>query len=548
MRGSSRDSALPVNGPVGARFSGRAEPRVHSRTRPQALALLAFLSLGAAVRPSVAQCPDGAPPPCARPTATSRHAAPVERTPSLTVLYLVTGPGDTADIALAEGITEELIARLSDVAGLRVTSRYAALRFRARGPVDPQRVGRDLGVRYVLQGSLRHIGDRVRVAVEVTEAATGYNAWAQTYDQSLRDVFAVQDSVAVRVAEAVRGRLTRAERARLAAAPPTTSDAYRAYLAGRAAIRGRTVAAAARAIAAYYRAIALDSSFAPAYAGLAHAYNVAADWGWDVPGVTYDSLGPLATRAARRAIALDSLTSETWLGAAMGARSDSPELALDYNRRAVRIDSANIEALHQLAWGYYGTGELDSAIAIEQRVTSRDPYFAYAYAGVAEFLSIAGRPLEALAWASQGLSIDSGFAALHRQAAAANLNLGRWAAARAAAARAVELGDVPAPNRALVAIASLGGGDTARARAAIDSLGSTLRGKLRRSPSGLSRTDAGYLAGAYGQLGQIDSAIAWVGRVAPWQRRFHAARFLHHWMYDPLRSDPRFQALFAEMK
>src|SRR2546421_1377990 len=224
----------------------RGVGRSEMRTVGRMLVMGIFLSAGPPVRLSALQCPDGAPPPCARPTATSRHAAPVERTPSLTVLYLVTGPGDTADIALAEGITEELIARLSDVAGLRVTSRYAALRFRARGPVDPQRVGRDLGVRYVLQGSLRHIGDRVRVAVEVTEAATGYNAWAQTYDQSLRDVFAVQDSVAVRVAEAVRGRLTRAERARLAAAPPTTSDAYRAYLAGRAAIRARTATAAAR--------------------------------------------------------------------------------------------------------------------------------------------------------------------------------------------------------------------------------------------------------------------------------------------------------------
>ena len=331
-------------------------------------------------------------------------------------------------------------------------------------------------------------------------------------------------------------------------ASTTNSDAYRAYIAGRAAIRARTASAAARAIADYHRAIVLDSSFAPAYAGLAHAYNVAADWGWDLPGVTYDSLGPLATRAARRAIALDSLNGETWLGAAMGARSDSPELALDYNRRAVRLDAANIEALHQLAWGYYGTGELDSAIAIEQRVPSRDPYFAYAYAGAAEFLSIAGRPLEALAWASQGLSIDSGFAALYRRAADADLHLGRWAAGRAAATRAVELGDVPAPNRALVAIASLEAGDTARARAALDSLGRMLRAKLQRSPSGLSRTDAGYLAGAYAQLGQTDSAIAWVGRVAPWQRRFHAARFLRHWMYDPLRSDPRFQALVAETR
>ena len=232
----------------------------------------------------------------------------------------------------------------------------------------------------------------------------------------------------------------------------------------------------------------------------------------------------------------------------MGARSDSPELALDYNRRAVRLDSANIEALHQLAWGYYGTGELDSAIAIEQRVNTRDPYFTYAYAGVAEFLNIGGRPLEALAAASQGLSIDSAFPALFRHAADADLRLGRWAAARAAARRALELGDVTAPNRALSAMATLQKGDTATARGETDSLARSLRVKLQRTPSGLSRTDAGYLAGAYAQLGQTDSAIAWVGRVAPWQRRFHASRFLRHWMYDPLRSDPRFQALVAEVR
>ena len=110
--------------------------------------------------------------------------------------------------------------------------------------------------------------------------------------------------MAVRVVEAVRGRLTGAERARLVAAPPTNGDAYRAYIAGRAAIRARTATAAARAIAAYDRAIALDSSFAPAYAGLAHAYNVAADWGWDLPGVPYDSLGPLATGRPHRQQAL----------------------------------------------------------------------------------------------------------------------------------------------------------------------------------------------------------------------------------------------------
>src|SRR5438477_11566321 len=147
-RGCAAEAAarhLPVNGRC--RFSGRAEPsskdslrsRVHSRTLSRTLALLAFLSVSPTVRLSGAQCPDGAPPPCARPKPTSSHAAPAERTPSLTVLYLVTGPGDTAAVALAEGITEELITRPSVVTGLRITSRSVALRFRARVPADPQR-------------------------------------------------------------------------------------------------------------------------------------------------------------------------------------------------------------------------------------------------------------------------------------------------------------------------------------------------------------------------------------------------------------------------
>ncbi len=354
--------------------------------------------------------------------------------------------------------------------------------------------------------------------------------------------------MSAQVATAVRGRLTGVERAQLAVAPRTNSQAYRAYLAGRAAIRARTAAAGARAIADYQRAIGLDANFAPAYAGLAYVYNIAADWGWEVPAVPYDSLGTFATRAAARAIALDSANSETWLGAAMAARSKNPTLALAYNQRAVRLDSTDIEALHQLAWGYYGTGQLDSATAVEQRVTQHDPYFAYAYAGVAEFLNIAGRPLDALAWVSQGLSVDSGFPALYRSGADADVDLGRWEAARAAVQRAIALGDVSTPNRLLAAVAAFCAGDTAAARATIDSVADSLRARFVRNPGGLSRSDAGYLAGAYAQTGQADSAIAWIARVAAWQRRFHAVRFLRHWMYDPVRSDARFQAIFEETK
>jgi TolB-like protein len=173
----------------------------------------ALLSAAPIVR-LAAQCPDGSPPPCRLPS-TSSQLQIVERVPSLSVLYLANLSQDTTDAALADGITEELIARLSQIDGLRVTSLYAALRYRGRGAIDPKTVGRELGVRYVLHGTLRRAGAHIRVAVEVTEATTGYNLWAQTYDQGISDVFAMQDSVTIQVAAALRGRLTGPERKRL---------------------------------------------------------------------------------------------------------------------------------------------------------------------------------------------------------------------------------------------------------------------------------------------------------------------------------------------
>ena len=482
-----------------------------------------------------AQCPDGSPPPCAaRPPAA--RAAPAERTPSLSVLYLENISPDTADAALADGITEEVITRLSQVPGLRVTSRYAALRYRGRRMLDPRLAGRELGVRYVLQGTLRKSGDRVRVQTAVTEVATGFNVWV------------LQDSVAVQVAEAVRGRLTGADRARLTpAVRATTTEAYQAYLRGRAVIRGRTASAAAQAIAHYQRAVALDPTFAPGYAALAHAYSLVANWGWDLPGIAPDGIDRLALSAAARAIALDSSSSESWLGAGMAWRSQNLRRALDYNRRAVKLDSTNVEALHQLAWGFYGVGELDSAIATERLVTTRDPFYAYAYAGLAEMLSFAGHPLEALARAAQGLAIDSTLGALHWQMADANLHLGRAQSARAAATRGLSLGAPPVAMRVLVALAGRESGDSS-ARAELAAVAAELRLELSRSPEGLPHYKAGFISGAYAQLGETDSAIVWARHVTPSQRWFYALFFERHWFWEPVRGDPRFQAFLSTLR
>lgn len=502
------------------------------------------LSILGAVRLS-AQCSDGSPPPCARAT----HIGPADRTPSLTVLYLENVSPDTTDIALADGLTEELIARLSQVSGLRVTGRYGALRYRGRRGLDPRLVGRELGARYVMQGTLRHSAERVRVAVEVMDVTTGYNVWGQTYEQATRDVFAVQDSVAVQVVAAVRGRLTRQEFAQLAPRVQTVnSDAYAAYLRGTAVLRARTNAAGANAIAQFRRAVALDTTFAAGYARLAEAYALAAIWGWGIPDTPYDSLPSLAQRAAGRAVALDSTNAESWLGAAMAMRLSDPLRSVVLNQRAVALDPSNTEALHQLAAGLRSTGAQDSAMATEDRVLARDPYYAYVYAFQAQIANNGGRPLEALARASRGLAIDSTQADAYRQLADADLQLGRTSEARLAARRGLTLGARPTATLVTLTLSDLIEGDTSRTRTAVDSLARESRGHLGRSPGGLPFFEAGYLSAAYAQLGSADSAVAWARRIVWWDRRFHWVELEQSWLWAPLRSDPRFQALLAESR
>jgi len=487
------------------------------------------------------QCPDGTPPPCsARP---SHAAAPSPN--SVAVLYFENPSRDTADAAIADGLTEEIIARLSQVPGVRVASRYAVMRYRGRTP-DPHQVGRDLGVHYVLGGALRRAAGRMRLVVAVTDAGAGFNVWGETFERPMQDIFSVEDSVAVQVAEAVHGRPTASERSRLApAAPSSDVEAYQAYLRGRVAIRSRTAAAGSAAVAEYRRAIALDPRFARAWAGLAVALALARDWGWPIAGVPADSLQPLAVRAAQRALELDSASAEGWLASAMAVRATDMALALQLHRRALAVDSTNVEAVHQLAWGFLGSGDLDSAIVFERRALARDPYYAYAYAGLAEMLNIAGRPEEALVATIEGRAVDSTNAPMWFQLADAELRFGRLAEAGAALDRAEALGFDRLGVRLMRAIARTRGGDTAAARAELPAL---MQLTEAAPPGGMAFSCAAVLSGLFAQLGDVDGAVRWAGRVPRAPHRYYAVVFARHWYWEPLRATPQFQAFLASMR
>lgn len=505
------------------------------------LAMLAFAVLMA--RPLSAQCPDGSPPPCTRVVA---HAPPAG---SVLVLYLENLSHDTSDASIADGLTEEIIARLSQVPGLRVASRYASQSYRRRRIADPRQVGQSLGVRYVLDGSMRRTGAALRVVLGLTDANAGFNVWGATYERPVSAIFSVEDSVTVQVAEAILGQLSAVSRARLTPQPAASNtDAYQAFLRGRVAIRTRTAKSASTSVTQFRHAIALDRRFARAWAGLALTLALARDWGWEIEGVAPDSVQPLAVQAAREALALDSLNAESWLAMAMARRPEDILQALEFHRRAVALDSTSVEAVHQLAWGFLANGELDSAMLFERRAIARDPYYAFAYAGLGRMLNASGHADEALTVLNQGLAVDSTIAPLYWEEADALLSLGRPDQALTAVSQAAAFGFDSLGTQILWMLVRFQAGDTALVRRGIPDLEHADRSNPTRSRGGLAYSSASLLSGLHAQLGDATGAVRWAQQVAVWPRHYYVFVYRHHWLWASVRGDPQFQAFLTSLE
>jgi TolB-like protein/Tfp pilus assembly protein PilF len=280
----------------------------------QAVSDLATLSLallvlcaGTPMRPLLAQCPDGSPPPCSR-----GAPRPAIQPTSLAVLYFENASRDTTDAYLAEGITEEIISRLSEVGRLQVKSRYQVRRYRTEGTENAADIGRQLAVARIVTGSVRRAGNRLRVTAEMVRTATGDVVWSERYDRADTDVLSLQEDLARAVATAVTGRLLPAERQALAVQPTRNPAAYDAYLLGRFYWNKRTAADLVAAAAHFEQAIRADSNYAQAWSGLADSYVLFLPAEYDVPGINPDSILALAEHAARRALALAPQLGEAY--------------------------------------------------------------------------------------------------------------------------------------------------------------------------------------------------------------------------------------------
>jgi serine/threonine protein kinase/Tfp pilus assembly protein PilF len=267
---------------------------------------------------------------------------------SIAVLPLENLTGDPAQQYFSDGMTDALITDLAQIGSLRVISRTSTAHYRDSHKTLPE-IARELGVDAVVEGTVARSGKRVRIDAQLIQAATDRHLWAKSYERDIQDVLALQSELARTIASEVRAQVSPSEQARLRKAPPVNPEAYDAYLKGRFFWNKRNKEAIEKSIEYFNEAIRLDPGYAPAYAGLADAYNTSACG--RPAGLAVKEAGPKARAAALKAVQLDETSPEahTALGAVMrcygGIRS---QIENEY-RKAIALNPNYALAHHYYA-------------------------------------------------------------------------------------------------------------------------------------------------------------------------------------------------------
>ena len=357
--------------------------------------------------------------------------------PSIAVLPFANMSNDPEQEFFADGIAEDIITALSHYASLFVIARNSCFTYKGRA-VDVKQIGRELGVRYVLEGSLRKAGNRIRVTAQLVEAETGNHVWAERYDRDLADIFAVQDEITEAVTIAIAPAIAEAERQRAMRKPPNSLDAWSAYQRGLWHLGKASAEDNAVAEKFFQRAIDLDPLFAGGYTGLALALNQA----WGVLRTRSYTEGQSAEEAAaRRAVALDSGDAEArsrlsfalvWRGDHQGARAEA-ERALAITPNLASAHGALGVALTYSARPKEGLAALETCI----RLDPRQPFLSGRLGQVAMALYFCREYAAAVEAAKRAIRSFPDYSISYRWLAAALGQLGRTEDAREALEKAI---------------------------------------------------------------------------------------------------------------
>jgi non-specific serine/threonine protein kinase len=291
-----------------------------------------------------------------RASAAAPAVAPEATEKSVAVMYFENLSSDKEDEYFRDGMTEDIITEISKIRELRVFPRAAVLAFRDKTVTGPE-VGRELNAPYVLTGSLRRAGNRLRITAQLIETRTGHSVWAERYDRQIEDVFAIQDEIAQAIARALKVVLTEKEKQEIKKAPTADVQAYDYYLRGRQFFHQLRRKGFEYARQMFARAIVIDPGYARAYAGVADCSSFLYMY-WDT---TDDNLRE-ADRASRKAVELDSDSGEAHasLGLAVSLSKNFEEAAKEFET-AIRLDPKLFEAHYFYARACFQQGNMEKA-------------------------------------------------------------------------------------------------------------------------------------------------------------------------------------------
>lgn len=443
--------------------------------------------------------------------------------PSIVVLPLQNLSADPADAGLADALTEELIAMLATLGRVRVIASTSAFAFRGQS-IDVRRVADSLRVRYVVEGGVEKRGSRLRVHLRLVDGQDGSARWSHRYDEELRDVFRVQDDIARSVARELDLRLVGPAGSERLRHRTGSVVAYELYLRGRDPALVRTDSGKWAGVEYFRRAIAADSTFAAAWAGLAFMYQLLGEMG-------HAEMRQRAEAAALRAVGLDDSLAEAHreLGyvrmiGARDLRSAEAEL-----KRAIALDPGAAASHGDLSIVYLWLGRPAEALAEARLAEGADPLSAFAIVAIARALYVNGQPDEALTHLRSVAALQPPVRLYYQLAGLCYIEQRMWPEAIATLRRGAELGTGDAAAWLGYALARSGDREGAT-RILRD-----LHARWQRRNRG-----AYELAVLYAGLGDRDQAFEWLGRAVDrrqviWQIMGPA--------FEDLRGDPRFGPL-----
>ena len=443
--------------------------------------------------------------------------------------------GQEEATVFTQGIHGDLLARLSSIADLKVTSRTSVMRFRGSDMSLPE-IARQLGVAWVVAGEVQEVGDQVQVNARLMNARQDRQVWAQSYRRQLtaENLFQIQGELTARIAEQLRARLTPAELRAVERVPTENLEAYRLYVLGRGRLEQRTEDEMRRAADYFQQAIDRDPSYALAWAGLADTVMLLGWYGYLPP-----QAAPDPELAARQALEYGPNLAEAHasLGIFHAMRQEGPAAIREFER-AVELRPSYADAYGWLAWLELVLGRPQEALVPAQRAAELDPWAPWAQAFLAETHLANGEAERALQEARRAREIQPEYGIAHFMEGMVLFHLDRFAEAKSALEIALSL--VPpqgTPNHAqvlaILAVIQVASGDSVGAGDLLAQIDAT----VDPFPAGL----------VHAALGEHEEAFEAFRRVGEWgQISTEMLRYFFPTILDPLREDPRYDELLRE--